>query len=372
MPEQRPARILAVGFSRWKAMNLKPLLLRLTDRLLFVPSARAAVRHGPGPEDWLLCWGSGPPAETRLLADACGAVLMHMEDGFIRSVGLGSDLIPPRSIVLDSAGLYFDATRPSGLERILAQTRFSGEELARARAVAARIVADGITKYNLEPRTPPRWPSAGRTVVLVPGQVEDDASIRLGGGAVRTNLALLRAARAEAPDAFIVYKPHPDVLSRNRRGALALAEARALADHVEATASVVSCIEASDSVHVMTSLAGFDALLRGRRVVTHGYPFYAGWGLTEDRAPPEGAFARRQRKLSLEELVAGTLLRYPLYFDSTVGDYVDCERILELVATERAELELSGRLARLNRGFAYRQLRKLAVLLRAWKSGVGR
>jgi capsular polysaccharide export protein len=68
-------------------------------------------------------------------------------------------------------------------------------------------------------------------------------------------------------------------------------------------------------VSVWTSLAGFEALLRGRIVVTYGQPFYAGWGLTRDQAPLE----RRRRRLQLEELVAGALILYPLYVDPATG-----------------------------------------------------
>ena len=145
-----------------------------------------------------------------------------------------------------------------------------------------------------------QWSSNGRLVVLVPGQVETDASIRLGCTSVRSNLDLLHAVRQARPDAFIVYKPHPDVLSLNRKGRVALAAAHECADHVEAGVSVVSCIAACDEVHTMTSLTGFDALLRGKKVVTYGQPFYAGWGLTQDSQPaPE-----RRKPITLEQGVS--------------------------------------------------------------------
>ena len=67
----------------------------------------------------------------------------------------------------------------------------------------------------------------------------------------------------------------------------------------------------------MTSLTGFDALLRGKQVIVHGRPFYAGWGLTQDLLP----VPRRQRYLSLDELVAGALLHYPLYWDPLLKGY---------------------------------------------------
>src|SRR5690606_7810393 len=119
----------------------------------------------------------------------------------------------------------------------------------------------GITKYNHELRGKPGWTTQGKTIVLVPGQVEDDASIRYGCTEVKTNLGLLAAARQAHPDAYIVYKPHPDVLSGNRLGKVAIEQASAFADHIETALSVVSCIEACDVVHTMTSLSGFDALL---------------------------------------------------------------------------------------------------------------
>jgi capsular polysaccharide export protein len=65
----------------------------------------------------------------------------------------------------------------------------------------------------------------------------------------------------------------------------------------------------------MTSALGFEALLRGRRVVVHGAPFYAGWGLTEDRQPID----RRTRRASVEELAAAALLAYPIYVDPKTG-----------------------------------------------------
>jgi capsular polysaccharide export protein len=295
--------------------------------------------------------------------------LLHVEDGFVRSVGLGSDLIRPQSLVLDERGIYFDATHPSDLEVMLATRSFTSEDLARAQAVRAFIVQHGITKYNLEPRDVAPWVAearvGGRTVVLVPGQVEDDASIRMGCTTVRTNLALLQAVRGALPNAFIVYKPHPDVASGNRKGRVALKAARQWADQIETTLSVVSCIDAVDEVHTMTSLTGFDALLRGKCVVTYGQPFYAGWGLTEDRAEQATAFERRTRRLSLDELVAGALLHYPIYWDWTLKGYTTCEAVLHRIVEERTALEANGGLAQLRTGWLRRQWRKLGVVLRA-------
>ena len=149
-------------------------------------------------------------------------------------------------------------------------------------------------------------------------------------------------------------------------GRLAMSQAYAFADHVETRLSVVSVVEACDEVHTMTSLSGFDGLLRGKRVVTYGEPFYAGWGLTEDRAQGGMALARRQRRLTLDELAAGVLLRYPVYWDWDLKGYTTCEGVLQRLVATRNRLEIQGRLEKLRVGFLRRQWRKFGVLVWAW------
>ncbi len=360
-----PGRKIAVGFPRWRAFNLAPLLSLSKNQRLFVQDAQRAERLSPTHQDALLVWGRDVPAGVAALQAQCGARLLRLEDGFVRSVGLGSDLIRPQSLVLDGQGIYFDPTRPSDLEEILNGSKFTEDELQRARQLRAYLVEHALTKYNLEPRQQAEWPSDGRRVILVPGQVEDDASIRYGCREVNTNLGLLQAARRAEPEAFIVYKPHPDVVSGNRTGRLALSQACELADHVETQLSVVSCIEACDDVHTMSSLTGFDALLRGKRVVVYGQPFYAGWGLTEDVSGDGEVFHRRQRRLTLDELVAGTLLRYPLYWDWQLKGYTSCEAVVRNIVETRRLYETNGQLEKLRSGWIRRQWRKLAVVLRA-------
>jgi capsular polysaccharide export protein len=142
--------------------------------------------------------------------------VIRMEDGFLRSVGLGAELTRPLSWVVDRRGIYYDATRESDLEYLLERGQFSAELVARAAALRERVLAAGLTKYNLDGR-PWRRPGGDRQVVLVPGQVESDASLAFGAPGLRTNMALLRMVRQTQPDAYLVYKPHPDVVARLRR-----------------------------------------------------------------------------------------------------------------------------------------------------------
>ncbi|WP_272873649.1 hypothetical protein [Candidatus Accumulibacter phosphatis] len=88
-----------------------------------------------------------------------------------------------------------------------------------------------------------------------------------------------------------------------------------------------------DEVHSLTSLTGFEALLRGKKVVCYGQPFYAGWGLTVDLMPPP----RRTRTLTLDELVAGVLIMYPAYLSRQTGRFTTPERAVEELLAWRQE-----------------------------------
>lgn len=353
-------RIIGVGFRKWKAANLASLLSIAPDRLVFVNNAQEAEALGVTSKDSVIAWGRDAPEGVSTLIARTGAKWWRLEDGFVRSVGLGANMVAPLSLILDAKGIYFDPSQPSDLEHLLATTAFSFEECARARYVRKKIIEHRITKYNVEPHLQPCWSTSTQEIVLVPGQVEDDASIRYGTTVVSTNLALLQAARNAHPDAFIVYKPHPDVLYAKRKGNIDTAQQ--WADHVESKCSVVSCLEYCDVVHTMTSLAGFEALLRGRRVITYGEPFYAGWGLTEDRVINGKALNRRQRSLTLDELVAGTMLHYPRYWDPLLKGYTTCEAVLDHIINQRAAKEVAGQLGDLKLGYWRRQFIKWKII----------
>ena len=79
------------------------------------------------------------------------------------------------------------------------------------------LVDNKIGKYNVGDIGFQLTKSSLKTI-LVPGQVEDDASIKTGSPYIRTNLDLLKRVRELNPEAYILYKPHPDVVSGNRKG----------------------------------------------------------------------------------------------------------------------------------------------------------
>lgn len=324
-----PGVLYAIGFSSWKKPVVRNFLagceVRFVDRYDAVPAGEPIV-----------VWGQQDYAEHAVNSERSARLVIRLEDGFLRSVGLGADLIRPVSWVKDLRGIYYDASRPSDLEHLLQHQVVDRQLLERASILRKRIVAAGLTKYNVGSGGWER-PRDVATVILVPGQVESDASIAFGvpqiSGAVRTNIDLLRTVRLSNRDAYVLYKPHPDVLAGLRTPGHNEAMARQWCDELVKEVSIAELLDQVDEVHVMTSLTGFEALLRCKAVTCYGQPFYAGWGLTTDVLPVE----RRTRRLLLDELVAGALIGYPSYIDRVTGQYTTPEQALDQLLAWRAE-----------------------------------
>ena len=302
---------VAAGMRLWKRRRLQDFFGQ-TKPLIFENDPVRAAALATKTDRNLLIWAGKAPPDAHCL---------RVEDGFLRSRGLGADLTPPLSLVTDDLGIYYDPTQPSRLEHLILSPPPPGGE-ARAHDLIARLIATRVSKYNLHGSLPDLPP--GRKI-LVPGQVEDDASIRLGSPTTYTNLGLLHAARRANPAAVLIYKPHPDVEAGLRPGAIAATDLAALTSAnagliIAPHADPIALIDACDEVWTMTSLLGFEALLRGKNVTTLGAPFYAGWGLTTDLGPiPD----RRKRapdghplpRPTLLHLAHAALIAYPRYYD---------------------------------------------------------
>lgn len=308
--------VAACGFSWWKRREIARFLWTPEHPLRFFRSERRALNHAARVGGAVAVWPSRISAGMAAAAAARGVPLVRVEDGFVRSVGLGSNFVPPSSIAVDRSGIHYDPRSPSDLETLLAHGDFPPDLLARAARLRETILAAGISKYGRETRVAPAPRSGGRRRVLVPAQVEDDMSVRLGGGGLASNLELLRRVRVAEPDSEIWFRPHPDVDVGHRKGAVRDADALLHADRIVRGGGMAALLDQVDAVHVLTSLTGFEALLRGRDVTCHGLPFYAGWGLTRDLLPVP---VRRGRALSLDALIAAVLIVYPRYLDPVTG-----------------------------------------------------
>jgi len=320
------------GFTLWKRGYVRRYLQSPWNQIHFVSSAWQIRRRLPQKDAHLVVWGARESESILKLSKKYHIPIWKMEDGFLRSVGLGSDLTAPASLVLDKKGIYFDPGQASDLETILQNNVFSADEIQRAQLIKKTLIHSEISKYNVgERKTLVHSAKPGQRIILVPGQVEGDASIRLGCTDIRTNNQLLQAVRENAPDAYLIYKPHPDVLSGNRKGLKKTGDSPNF-DQLVTDISISRCLDNIDEVHTMTSLVGFEGLLRNKQVTTYGLPFYAGWGLTNDKNKLE----RRSRVLTIDELVAGCMIGYPRYINVRSGTFSSPETTIKALEQQRS------------------------------------
>ena len=327
--ERNRGRHIAIGIPHWKKPHIEAYLSGTDSFVEFIGSFEKGIRKAKATGAEAVFWASSLTDVQKTKLDQEGIHPLRIEDGFLRSVGLGSDFNYPYSLVLDSEGIYYDPSRPSYLEHILKHIHERSDLdclIQRAKSLKQFLVDNQISKYcvgkskNLEfLKDIPK----NKKIILVPGQVDDDDSVKRGGGDIQSNRELLERVRQGNPEAFIVYKPHPDVESRNRNGRVSAEKLKELVDLTATSCTLEDLWPFINELHTLTSLSGFEALLRGKKVTTYGRPFYAGWGLTSDDISER----KIDKPLIIEELVAGTLILYPRYWDWITGQFCRPEDI---------------------------------------------
>lgn len=353
-------KIFCFGPNLWKKRTIRHFVNGPKVKLYFVRTVWEVEKLGIDSHSRILVWDDQLDPDVKLLAKDLGIKVERIDEGFVPSLGLGLDLIRTSSLIMDGRGIYFDSQKPSELEWLLNNTKMDLKTRKRARLLRQAIVAARINKPDRIKYTElVLQKREGRVVILVPGQVEDSDSIRLGCVDICTNFELLSEVREKNPDAYIIYKPHSDVLSGNGKGDIPKEVITSLCDQVALNRDMGTCLEAVDQVHAMTSLTGFEALLRGKQVYTYGLPFYAGWGLTLDRH----SIPRRQRKCTLDRLVYCSLVLYPQYYHRELECFVEVEDILRAMeARSRKQIPLVD-------FFGLNQLyRKIVFLLKDFKA----
>ncbi|GAA6135084.1 capsular polysaccharide biosynthesis protein [Oceaniserpentilla sp. 4NH20-0058] len=308
----------APNFSLWKRSFIPEFIAQSANKITFLKRKRA---------EQTLIWGMKQPE----VVDC-----WRIEDGFIRSVGLGADLRRPSSLVVDKQGIYYNGKQASDLEGLLDSYQLNEYEQVRAEKLISQLKHSDITKYNVESADDVeqiKLSAGDRAIVLVTGQFQQDLSMEFGAIDIKDNLSLLKQVRCDYPDAYIIYKEHPDVYSGVRPGRLSDAEVKQFADLYLSSTSLLSLFAITDRLCTICSLAGFEALIRGVSVSTYGLPFYGGWGLTQDNY----SYPRRNKKVSVNELVYITLVLYSRYVnwetrsitavESTISQIV-CDKVL--------------------------------------------
>ncbi|MDX5299583.1 MAG: capsular polysaccharide biosynthesis protein, partial [Gammaproteobacteria bacterium] len=274
-------------------------------------------------------WGLKPSAQdARAYARRHRLPFVSLEDGFLRSVGLGPEA-PPLSLVMDQAGIYYDASAPSDLEQKIALPLDDRAQVRAQQLIAAWRDAQ-VSKYNHNRDWCGTLPSP---YVLLIDQTAGDASIAGGLADAQAFQRMLEDARRLYPDHTLLIKRHPEVLAGRKRGHFdeltddAFPHLKCLSEDVHPARLLAQ----ADAVFVVTSQLGFEALIWGIPVHVYGMPFYAGWGLTQDHQPAPA----RRTTVSLEQLVHAALVSYPRYVDPETGASCEVERVIAWLGLQR-------------------------------------
>lgn len=331
-----PKNLEAINFTPWKARQINRFFYPITgERVKSFRRFKTKMQN-------IIVWGKNIRMEKYIPKVSN---YISVEDGFIRSVGLGADLYPPLSLLFDKKGIHYDGSKSSDLEYLLQNFNVNNNELIRARRIIDSLIKLKISKYNLRFNKEINLPNniLNKQIIGVLGQVETDNSIIYGvpdDTISKTNFALVKQVRRDYPDAYIIYKPHPDTESGLRIKGNKESSIHENVDFIANKISVEHLFNKVDRVAVFTSLGGFEALIRGISVSTYGFPFYAGWGLTDDKLHNHIWAKRRTRKMTIEELTFISLVKYPLYSSIRFNCLSEVENIIEEIVQSNAKKSL--------------------------------
>ena len=237
-----------------------------------------------------------------------------LEDGFIRSVGLGVEGYPAFSIVEDKNGMHYDAFKNTTIQQILNNYDFKKDEklLTLAKDAIELIKKYKISKYNLnEMKIPESVKNSKKEKVLIIAQTAGDNSLKYGRAYEFSPKDIILSALEENPGKDIFVKIHPDVLSGKRKSSIDVDLAKKYCKVLTENTNPILLLEEFDKVYTQTSQMGFEAAFLGKKVVTFGMPFYAGWGITTDKLKNNN----RKRELTPIEIFAGAYILYSKYYN---------------------------------------------------------
>lgn len=290
--------------------------------------------------DLFVQWGITEKTEKKKQMEARNALgreLLILEDGFVRSVGIGLSGEPGLSIILDDTTSYYDATKPSRLECLLESgPELTEQQAARAEALIAGIVGSRISKYNHAPDAPLTIGNPKRPKILLLDQRQGDQSVLSGMADDSTFRKMLQDAIHHYSDHDILIKQHPDAILGGK-GSYFNNQSLAFIKNVDNVFLIDfdinphALFDIVEEVHVVTSGMGFEALMAGKKVYCHGMPFYAGWGVTEDRIQLD----RRARKRSLVEIFHFAYVDLSRYYSPDLGRACELEELVDYIVKHR-------------------------------------
>ena len=302
-------------------------ILKIPNIKIFLEKALDRVNLN---SDVILGWGLRPTAnKARAYAKLHKIPYVALEDGFIHSLGQGILGASPCSLVADFVGIYYNANKRSFLENLIIEFDIKDSVLLKRSCNAIKKINHfKITKYN-NAFLFSNFSFKHSDYILLVDQTYGDMSLKYGMVSSDTFSKMLEAALREYPNSEIIVKTHPDVLTGKKRGCFKLENKNPRIHILVENLNPYVLFQYVKHVYVATSQLGFEALMAGKSVTCFGMPFYAGWGLTDDRLDANlPVFERRNVKRSLEEVFAAAYISYSLYVHPDSHNSCELEDIL--------------------------------------------
>lgn len=305
--------IFAINISDWKRVIFNNYYSNCN--IIYVPLKKDIFQYSKYVKESnsaeILVWGYKECKNVKKFAKKFNLSITRVEDGFLRSIGLGIDHTLPFSLCFDKTGLYYNSQEPSDFEKLANEhsSTITQEQIRCAKIFRDEFIKNNISKYNLTNITNFKYPNKKQRRVLIIGQCENDLSIKYSSSKISTNLGLIEFVKGKEPNAELIYKQHPDEIYKK----VQILNIKSLVNIViDKNISMNDLFASIDKVYTISSLLGFEALCRNIEVETLGMPFYAGWGLTKDSIKSD----RRTAKLCIDELFALAYIIYPTYLDN--------------------------------------------------------
>ncbi|HHX4698311.1 TPA: hypothetical protein ACQ744_001918 [Escherichia coli] len=286
-------------------------------------------------------WGITPNSikdNQRRKAKQLGRPIFILEDGFIRSVKIGLSDTPGLSVIIDDTTAYYDATKQSRLERLLQSgPDLNHEQKIRARKAINKIVSNRVSKYNDSINIHLPIGRDGVDKILLIDQRYGDQSVPSALADDKSFESMLANAISNNPDADIIIKQHPDAIKGGKSSYFnngLIEQYRQIYPNIYTVTIDINpyaMFEYVKEVYVVSSGVGFEALMAGKKVHCFGMPYYAGWGLTEDKLSLE----RRTRKRSLEDIFYFAYIECSRYYNPDEEQVVEVENIVDYIVKHR-------------------------------------
>jgi hypothetical protein len=263
--------------------------------------------------------------------------IIVLEDGFIRSINIGLSGEPSLSIIFDSHTAYYDATKASQLENLLnSDIKLNKETIDYCKKCISKIVMHRVSKYNRAPCYKLNLGNPNKRKILLVDQRYNKASVKYGLGDNSSFANMLQDALSHYNDYDIIIKRHPDAITGGKQSYFNkdLLSPFKYANNIflyDDDINPYALFDLVDDVFVCSSRMGFEALMAGKKVHCYGMPFYAGWGITEDKI----VLDRRSKKRSVEEIFYFAYIVLSRYWNPDKNSIAKVDEIVDYITEHR-------------------------------------